>query len=182
MPDGGSAFIDNHGGKSPGSQASDVSRVAGQPISSPRGSAPMTRCETSGAAVQFPWGAAPPFIADLEAEATQLGDPFSFADGIAWHKPAHRAVMASVKLGAWMSAALDDPKVCEAMKADIREWFSAGEPMETLCQALAHFAAETQLLTLESDASRESTNALCLNSPAPVPNDLHDQPDTPGER
>lgn len=36
---------------------------------------------------------------------------------------------ASEKLGAWMSAALDDPDVCEAMKADIREWFSAGEPL-----------------------------------------------------
>lgn len=44
--------------------------------------------------------------------------------------------MASVKLGAWMSAALDDPNVCDAMKADINEWFSAGEPMELLCQAL----------------------------------------------
>jgi hypothetical protein len=31
-------------------------------------------------------------------------------------------------LGKWMSAALDDPNVCEAMKADIREWFSAGSP------------------------------------------------------
>lgn len=35
---------------------------------------------------------------------------------------------ASFALGAWMSAALDDPKVCEQMKADINEWFSAGEP------------------------------------------------------
>ena len=40
----------------------------------------------------------------------------------------HRAIMASVRLGSWMSAALDDPKVCDEMKADIREWFSAGEP------------------------------------------------------
>lgn len=63
-------------------------------------------------------------------------EPFAFGDSIAWHKPAHRAVVASVKLGAWMSAALDDPQVCDEMKADIREWFSAGEPMETLCQAL----------------------------------------------
>jgi hypothetical protein len=64
-------------------------------------------------------------------------DPFAWADGVSWHKPAHRAVMASVKLGAWLSAALDDPKVCDAMKADINEWFSAGEPMELLCQALS---------------------------------------------
>lgn len=47
-----------------------------------------------------------------------------------------RAVMASVKLGAWMSAALDDPSVCDAMKADIREWFSAGEPLSTVRAAL----------------------------------------------
>lgn len=29
-------------------------------------------------------------------------------------------------LGYWMSAALDDPAVCEAMKADIHEWFDGG--------------------------------------------------------
>lgn len=29
-------------------------------------------------------------------------------------------------IGSWLSAALDDPKVCEAMKADIREWFGGG--------------------------------------------------------
>lgn len=27
------------------------------------------------------------------------------------------------KIGSWLSAALDDPSVCEAMKADIRDWF-----------------------------------------------------------
>ena len=64
--------------------------------------------------------------------------PFDWTDDVAWHKPAHRAVMASVRLGAWLSAALDDPNVCDAMKADIREWFSAGEPMEILSQALAY--------------------------------------------
>lgn len=73
---------------------------------------------------------------------TQENDPFAWTNGVSWHKPAHRAVMASVNLGAWMSAALDDPKVCDAMKADIREWFSAGEPMETVCQALATARAQ----------------------------------------
>lgn len=34
-------------------------------------------------------------------------------------------VDACEKLGSWMSAALDDPKVCDAMKADIRNWFIA---------------------------------------------------------
>lgn len=44
-----------------------------------------------------------------------------------------RAVMASVRLGAWMNAVLDTPIVCDAMKADIDEWFSAGEPFHALC-------------------------------------------------
>ncbi|WP_156367228.1 hypothetical protein, partial [Novosphingobium sp. KN65.2] len=44
-------------------------------------------------------------------------------------KPHNRIIMASAKLGQWLSAALDDPNVCEEMKADIREWFSAGEPV-----------------------------------------------------
>lgn len=77
---------------------------------------------------------------DSEKPLGATAEPFAWTDGVSWHKPAHRAVMASVALGAWMSAALDDPNVCEAMKADIREWFSAGEPMEILCQALSHFA------------------------------------------
>lgn len=29
-------------------------------------------------------------------------------------------------IGSWLSAALNDPNVCEAMKADIREWFDSG--------------------------------------------------------
>lgn len=57
-----------------------------------------------------------------------------------WHESVHRSVMASVALGAWMSAALDDPAVCDAMKADIQEWFSAGDPVQTLAEALAHYA------------------------------------------
>ena len=34
-------------------------------------------------------------------------------------------VGASDALGSWMSAALDDPNVCEAMKIDINNWFAA---------------------------------------------------------
>jgi len=77
--------------------------------------------------------------AELAAAHRATGniEPFAWTEGVGWHAPAHRAVMASVKLGAWMSAAMDDDKVCDAMKADIREWFSAGEPMEILGQALA---------------------------------------------
>ncbi len=47
----------------------------------------------------------------------------------------HRSVMANVRLGKWMSAALDDPKVCDAMKDDIREWFSAGHPPHALTKS-----------------------------------------------
>ena len=38
----------------------------------------------------------------------------------------HEAVQASVAVGGWLSAALDDPNVCDVMKADINRWFSAG--------------------------------------------------------
>jgi hypothetical protein len=60
-----------------------------------------------------------------------------------------RSIMASAKLGAWLSAALEDPNVCVEMKADIREWFSAGEPplaqiARHRTQALADAAAEAE--------------------------------------
>jgi len=32
------------------------------------------------------------------------------------------------RLGRWLSAALDDPQVCDEMKADIEAWFDAGQP------------------------------------------------------
>jgi hypothetical protein len=57
---------------------------------------------------------------------------------VAWAKTiGHEQVMASVAIGAWLSAALDDPAVCEAMKADIRRWFSSGQPFaETFVQGV----------------------------------------------
>jgi hypothetical protein len=36
---------------------------------------------------------------------------------------------ASEKVGAWLSAALEDPKVCDEMKADVNEWFEAVFPV-----------------------------------------------------
>lgn len=36
-------------------------------------------------------------------------------------------ISASDHLGRWMSAALDDPTVCDEMKADIQAWFAALE-------------------------------------------------------
>ena len=100
-------------------------------------------------------------IAELQAQLAAMDAEPDWLRNIEWHKPAHRAVMASVKLGAWMSAALDDPKVCDAMKADIQEWFSAGEPMELLGQALeaatlsrvpaAAWPGEAELRDIEGD-------------------------------
>jgi hypothetical protein len=66
-----------------------------------------------------------------EYRTTPVEEPEKGATGprvVRWRK-------ASVALGAWMSAALDDPAVCDAMKADIREWFSAGEPFEGMALA-----------------------------------------------
>ena len=37
----------------------------------------------------------------------------------------------SMAIGSWLSAALDDPKVCEEMKRDIRLWMDAGQPIPT---------------------------------------------------
>lgn len=34
-------------------------------------------------------------------------------------------------VGSWLSAALDDPKVCDEMKADIRAWFDGGGHLRT---------------------------------------------------
>ena len=36
-----------------------------------------------------------------------------------------RLKSANDKIGAWLSAALDDPQVCTEMKMDIHEWFAA---------------------------------------------------------
>lgn len=46
-------------------------------------------------------------------------------------------VAASLALGAWMSAALDDSKVCDEMKRDINRWFDASMPVPALCAAPA---------------------------------------------
>lgn len=69
--------------------------------------------------------------ADLRAKASEI-----IAALPARTEAQGRAIMASARLGKWMSAALDDPAVCNDMKADIREWFSAGEPVEGWAAAL----------------------------------------------
>ncbi len=49
------------------------------------------------------------------------------------YEAGHRAgvaqvIVANEKVGAWLSAALEDPKVCKEMKTDIEEWFNATRP------------------------------------------------------
>lgn len=44
---------------------------------------------------------------------------------IAMARAGQRAVDAAPKIGAWLSAALEDPNVCDEMKADIRSWVEA---------------------------------------------------------
>jgi hypothetical protein len=60
------------------------------------------------------------------ADAVATNEGGTQADDGELVKLEHESVMASAALGAWLSAALDDPKVCDAMKSDINRWFSAG--------------------------------------------------------
>lgn len=81
-----------------------------------------------------------------------------------------RSVMASVALGAWMSAALEDSSVCDAMKSDIREWFSAGEPLQTACEVIADKDEEIErlkdILCLADELLMETMGAFPLpNNP-----------------
>lgn len=93
----------------------------------------------------------------------------------------HEAVRASVELGGWMSAALDDPNVCDAMKADINRWFSAGFLYLDKVREIIHReriaagervrdAAIDKLYIVENDADRMDTraNIRAMNIPAIV--------------
>jgi hypothetical protein len=64
----------------------------------------------------------------------------------------HENIMASVALGKWMAAALDDPQVCEEMKADIRRWFGAGEPV-----AAENLSVEIVSLRAQLAEARDAT-------------------------
>lgn len=50
------------------------------------------------------------------------------------------------RLGAWMSAALDDPKVCDAMKADIQAWFASGQGATMTADVVALVKATKALI------------------------------------
>ncbi|MEK7817349.1 MAG: hypothetical protein AAB281_03760 [Actinomycetota bacterium] len=71
-------------------------------------------------------------------------------------KRGHDKVMIDVALGKWLSAALDDPDVCTEMKADIRAWFSSGEPVE---EQLAQLAALATRSEADDGALREALDA-----------------------
>jgi len=42
----------------------------------------------------------------------------------------NRKRQADLKIGAWLSAALEDPSTCQSMKNDINEWFECTPQME----------------------------------------------------
>ena len=74
----------------------------------------------------------------------------------------HEAVQASVAVGGWLSAALDDPNVCAAMKADINRWFSAG--FLYLDEVRKLMQTEREALEAENERLREALEeSLALN-------------------
>ena len=70
----------------------------------------------------------------------------------------HEAVQASVDVGGWLSAALDDPNVCDAMKADINRWFSAG--FLYLDEVRKLMQTEREALEAEVERLREALGLL----------------------
>lgn len=60
------------------------------------------------------------------AREVKEGDDFAPIWDVSILLAEHEAVRANVEVGRWLSAALDDPRVCDGMKADINRWFSAG--------------------------------------------------------
>ena len=70
----------------------------------------------------------------------------------------HEAVRASVAVGGWLSAALDDPNVCDAMKADINRWFSAG--FLYLDEVRKLMQTEREALEAENERLREALGGL----------------------
>jgi hypothetical protein len=74
------------------------------------------------ATVSLNEGQAETLAHQLDPTARQLNDTFNaLAVGHALEK--QRLQDGNERIGAWLAAALDDPTVCEEMKADIRAWF-----------------------------------------------------------
>ena len=75
----------------------------------------------------------------------------------------HEAVQASVDVGGWLSAALDDPNVCDAMKTDINRWFSAG--FLYLDEVRKLMQTERESLEAENERLRKLTCATWFYMP-----------------
>lgn len=62
------------------------------------------------------------------------------------HQPAPVAANVSAeaaeRIGSWLAAALEDPNVCAEMKADIKAWFDAGQPLYASAEARLREALE----------------------------------------
>lgn len=66
--------------------------------------------------------------ADRAAFSADQAPTSAIAAVVAAFEPAQAAAIAAHRIGGWLSAALDDPSVCEDMKNDIRAWLNAGSP------------------------------------------------------
>lgn len=90
-------------------------------------------------------------IRELQAEKTTLSERACAVN------------RAALKLGAWMSAALDDPKVCDEMKADIRAWMDTIDFPANWCSCDGpghHPKCERQSAGQEPSLCRVDTNSL----------------------
>ena len=67
-----------------------------------------------------------------------------------WLEAAYEAgnvtmVDANFKIGAWLSAALEDPSTCQSMKDDINEWFECTPKMEARKREWVYLTEEEML-------------------------------------
>jgi hypothetical protein len=67
---------------------------------------------------------------------------------------------ADYKIGWWLSAALEDPAVCEEMKADINAWFEAHQPGLVMSVSDTSTSQNTDRNWTE-DAAHENGNYEC---------------------
>ena len=72
----------------------------------------------------------------------------------------HESVLASVGVGRWLSAALDDPNVCDEMKADIRRWFASGHPSFKWGEQAARDQAVARAEAAEAEAAPMNDDLL----------------------
>jgi hypothetical protein len=56
-----------------------------------------------------------------------------------------RKKQADYRIGAWLSAALEDPSVCQSMKDDINEWFECTPKMEARKREWVYLTEEEML-------------------------------------